>query len=367
MKRLALALLCAVAGCAHVESHGAAPGDDRAVLVEFCQDDWDPCRALDGYLADPAAQRSLAAVRLVRYDVRTTQGSAAYERLVGSPLSGMSTVGDVIWAYRVPLLLGIVGDRVVRRREGAPPSAEQLLAFVDDVAALGGSEATVAAALAAGAADPTTLARTARWYDVRRRSTEALPYWRRVAALDGAGAELRAEADWQLGRVERKGRARDPRAILAFATAHAGTSWARNALAIAAVLKNLAPGDVAAALRASAEAAPADPGQQYLLIYTALAAHQYDLALQLGQQLVRRTENKSGDAYGAVAEVFYYRQQPDVAIAMCQRGLTLQPDAPGLQASLARYRRSDGTPSGLVEKIRADGLFWLPRFYGDAD
>jgi tetratricopeptide (TPR) repeat protein len=365
MIRAALIALLLV-GCAHAETKLAAPNDDRAVLVELCAPFYERCQLFErDYRPDPSLQRALAAVRVVRYDVDTISGSNAYERLVGSPMSGMSTVGGVIWAHRVPLFLGVVDDRVVRRLEGLP-DRESVVAFVEGVAELGGSESALGAALAAAPDDTKLLARAGRWYDVHRRPDDALKYWNRLGALVDAPADLRAEADWQRGRRERKGHPREPRALLAFADSHAGTRPARDALAVAAVLK-LEPAEVSAALRVNYEASRGDGEKVHQLVYHALAAHQYDLALEFAQELVRRTQQLDPVAFDALADVYYYRHQPDVAIATSERALALAPQSPYLRAQLERFRRADGSPSDRVEKVRSLGLQALPDFYGDRD
>lgn len=345
----------------------AAPGDDRATLVEFWARNCDACAVFDrDYVSAAPVQRALASVRHIRYDVDSFDGSAAYERLIGRPISGMSTTGWVAWSHHVPVFVGIVDGRVVERRFGLPPP-EMLAAFIAEVGALGGNEGVLRAMIERGPDDVELLARAGRWYQVRRHPLQALDYWQRVAALADASPALRAEADWQIGRAERKGRRRDAHALLVFAADHAGTKWAYAALAVASVLKELAPVDVASALRANARVAATDPRQLDELVYVALAAHQNDLALELAQQLVRLTKSSSAAAFDALGEVYYYRYQANVAVAMAERAVALAPDAARFRADLDRFRRADGTPGELVEAVRFFGLDWLSRFYGDED
>jgi hypothetical protein len=278
----------------------------------------------------------------------------------------MSTIGKVGWSHHVPIFLGVVDDQVVQRIVGLPPR-ERLSSFVEGIAALGGSESGLQAALDRDGNDAALLARAGRWYDGRHRRQESQRYWLRLAALEGAPAELRAEADWKRGRQERFQRPRDPRAPLVFAKTHVGTRWAHLALAVATVVKQVSPAELADALQVEYEAAHESSERLGDLVYLALAAHHYDPALESAQQWVRLTKNANAGALDALAEVYYYRHESTAAIAMGARAVALAPTSEPLRADLTRFSRSDGTAGELVEGVRRGGLEWLPRFYGDAE
>jgi tetratricopeptide (TPR) repeat protein len=354
--RRASALLLLCLGCAHAPAHGrdGKAADERAVVLEFWADWCGPCHTFDReYLPDPALQRALHGVRFERYDVDSLEGEAKYRQLTGSPQK------------RVPMFVAMVGDRVVRQIVGLPRTTAPLIRFVEETASLGGSEAELRAELEAQPNESHTLMRAARFYAARRRTDVAAGYWARVIADDDAPAELRAEADWNRGRALRKGRPREARALVDFALAHAGTALGDSALAMMAILKDVSAGDNARALRAAYEAGRSDGLAVNDLVYHALAAHQYELALEFAQQAVRLLQTAS--AYDSLAEVHYYRQEQPMAISLGARACEIDPKNEALRENLARFRRADGSPCAAVENLRYNGLLLLPRFYGDVE
>jgi Flp pilus assembly protein TadD len=161
----------------------------------------------------------------------------------------------------------------------------------------------------------------------------------------------------------RKSGPRDPHAPLGFVFAHPGTSWGHHALAVAAMLKGLTAEEVAAAFRACFDASRTDPDTLNDLAYHALAAHQYDEALLIAQALVR--QQRRAETLDTLAEVYYYRHEPLMAQTLGERAVALEPDSKTLRANLERFRRADGTARAEVEAARANGLAWLPDFYGE--
>jgi tetratricopeptide (TPR) repeat protein len=302
-------------------------------------------------LPTPELQRALGGVRFVRYDVDSFAGGAAYERLTRQS------------RHRVPTFVGLVDEKPVRIAYGLTPNVNALARWIDELAALGGSETRLHEALADRGDDAQLLLRAGRWYFARQRRAEGIRYLDQVAARSDAPEEVRAEAEWLRGPSLRKGMPRDPRAPLAFVIAHPSSAHVHEALQVAAVLKDAPPEDVAAAYRACFDAWRDRSEDLNDLAYHALAAHQYDAALQIAQQAVRL--QRDSHRLDTLAEVHYYRHEPAMAVAMAERALALEPSNEVVQANLRRFRRADGTPCDTVENMRMEGFFQLPRFYGD--
>jgi tetratricopeptide (TPR) repeat protein len=339
--------------CAHAPDKKTGLDDERAVLFEFSAKWCGPCQTVEKeLLPNPEVQRALAAVRFVRFDIDSLAGAAEYARLT----KGRRT--------QIPTFIGLADDRVVAQMTGLP-QLKSLVKFIDALADVGGDETALTTSLRVAPNDIKLLVRAGRWYTFRGRYRDAAAYYEQVATLSDASEELRAEADWQRGIFSRKGMPRDPRAPLAFVFAHPHSSYAHRALEIAAILKDLSPEEVAAAFRACVDASRGEPDELNDLAYHALAAHQYDLALLIAQSVVQA--KKEASTLDTLAEVHYYRREPAMAQAIGVRAVTLAPGNKQLRANLERFRRADGTPCGIVEKMRAGGYFWLPRFYGDVN
>jgi tetratricopeptide (TPR) repeat protein len=348
-------LLLSSAGCAHQPARNAetaAAGDDRALLIEFWATWCTYCGTFDReYLPDPEMQRALGAVRFVRYDVDSPAGREAYRRLTGKT------------QHHVPLFVATVDGRVVRQQPGLPRQRAQLVRFVEAVAELGGSESALRAELLAHPSEPHLLMRAARFFAARQRR-EAEGLYAEVMANPAASADLRAEADWERGRHARKGLPRDPQAPLEFALTHPGTPYGHAALEMLAVLTNVSAEDSARAFRAAFDVARSDGAAVNDLAYHALAAHQYDLALELAQQAVKL--RKDASAWDTLAEVYYYRTDSASAVSFGERAVALDPNAE-LRENLERFRRADGSPCRAVEDLRFSGYYRLASFYGDAE
>lgn len=354
MSRALALLLLVLAGCAHGRWSAGVAHDDRAVLAAFGAAWCEPCRQFDReYLTDPELQRALRGVRFVRYDIDSLGGQAAYRLIINRE------------PRQVPMFAGLPdGEHPWFVSSGLPPR-RALVDLVDQLARTGGSEAELGNALIRAPRDPDLLERAALWYSGRRRRSEAVDAWARILALSNAPERLRAEAEWQVGIHARKGAPRDPRAPLTFVLAHPASPHAPTALSILAVISNLSAEDVAAALRAVFQAHRQDGDTVNELAYAALAAHQYDVALELAQQTVRLRKDAQG--WDTMAEVYYYRHEAEMAISLGERAVALEPKNERLRANLARFRRADGTSSPQVEHYRTNGYLWLPRFYGDVD
>jgi len=354
--------LAAVAGCAH-GGFGAgnfdrelqsAKADRQIVLVEFYATWCVPCKAFDrDILAHAAVGRALSEVRFLRYDVDDPASRPVYRGVVGKA------------GIHVPVFVALDGDgHIVGQQNGAPTEVEDFIAFVDEVAAAGGTEAALLERVRSDPG-PRTWMRLARWYRARDRDKEAVAWYDRVIAAPDAGDELRADADWERGPLVRKGGKRDARAPLAFVRAHPGSRKARVALDMIAVLSDLSADEVAGALRACFAAQRGKPLGMTDLVYRALAAHQYELALEFAQAALRARADV--ESYAALAEAAYYRGDAATAVAMAQRGAARgSKEAEALHDDIARYKRADGSPSQIVELLRFSGIRALADFYGDA-
>lgn len=295
---------------------------------------------------------ALARVRFERYDLETFTGNTAYRRYLGRKrVRGM------------PSFAGAVGDATQLELPGLP-SKEELVEFIDKLAALGGSEADVVHAVEASPGDATQLARAARWYLVHARRADALGYYTKLAGSAGAAAELRAEGDWYRLLLTPRDVPRGSRAALELARRNPGTTYGNGALAVVVAADEVdAAGEVAGVLAAWRDAARGDVVKTLVVVYYALALKQYDLALATAEDAVRlRGDDRS---YDALAEVHHHRHERDLAVQTGEHAVSLAPDRAELRDDLERFRRDDDAPSPIVANIRELGYRWLPEFYGN--
>src|SRR2546423_15152635 len=136
----------------------AAPGDERAVLAEFCTETKEACQHFAReVLADSTVQAALSKVRFVQFDFYSVKGMAAYEHFdqTQSFMHGIGVAGRLLG------FLGIVEDRAVRRYAGPPFDARAFVTFIADVPQLGGTEQPRRAEIPAAPNDAAKLARAA--------------------------------------------------------------------------------------------------------------------------------------------------------------------------------------------------------------
>jgi thiol-disulfide isomerase/thioredoxin len=323
-----------------------ATRDGKPLVVEFYTGWCVPCKLFDArVLPDPKVQAELANLRFVRYDAERGSGIAAAEKLR-------------VNSYPTFLAIDDKGEVRARTSGVSPEEPGGFVEFLQRASVVVQSEDRVLAARKRAPADARLAEVTGRWYVEHDRPRDALAHFDAAVAADRNNAlGVASEAAWTAAGIRRtlELRTRLTRELLAYVRSYPGAKHAVEALTFATVDGNLPPAERRALWERVIDAHKTSAAQLNDMVYSALAAGEYDAALTAARRQVELTKG-SANSYDTLAEVHHFRREKTEALAREDQGLALLKDddmeKSAMQANRARFAADGFVPDAGVTAIK---------------